>query len=460
MRQTLLVPELRELLAANDLVTLRAFCEKSHPETMAELLSGLEPHEIWRILQSLPVVLRADIFSHFELDEQVEMAGGQNRREMARLIEEMPPDDRADLVQLLDETVREEILPLIVRAEREDIRKLISYEEGTAGSIMTTDYAVLKAEVRVEQALEQIRIQAPGKDTVYYIYVMDDLRHLVGFVSLKDLILARPRQLVQEIMNTNVLYVTVSDDQEKVARQIEKFDLLAIPVVTAEQILVGIITVDDVMDVAEAEATEDIQRLGGSEPLDVPYTQTAFLAILKKRGGWLSALFLGEMLTASAMAYFENEIAAAVVLALFIPLIISSGGNSGSQAATLIIRSLALGELQLRDWWWVLVRELASGLSLGTWLGLIGLSRVLLWHQMGWVNYGDHFVLIGATVCVSLIGVVTFGTTMGSMLPFLLRRLGFDPATSSAPFVATLVDVTGLIIYFTTALIILRGTLL
>ncbi len=338
MKQILLVPEIRELLADNDLKTLREFCEKSHPETTAELLSGLEPQEIWRILQALPVPLRAEIFAHFDMDQQVELAGGQNRREMARLIEEMPTDDRADLVQELDESVRDEILPLVARAEREDIRKLTSYEEGTAGSIMTTDYAVLRPTARVEEALEQIRIQAPGKDTVYYIYVIDDVRHLIGFVSLKDLILARHRQTVGEIMDTNVLHVTVTDDQEEVARQIEKFDLLAIPVVTAEHVLVGIITVDDVMDVAEAEATEDIQRVGGSEPLDMPYKQTSLFTMIKKRSGWLSALFLGEMLTASAMAHFETEISAAVVLALFIPLIISSGGNSGSQAATLIIR--------------------------------------------------------------------------------------------------------------------------
>ncbi len=460
MKQSLLVPELRELLEANDMQTLRKFCERSHPETAAELLSGLEPGEIWRILQALPVGLRATIFSYFDLDEQVELAGYQNRREMARLLEEMPPDDRVDLVQRLDENLRDGILPLVARAEREDIRRLASYEEGTAGSVMTTDYAVLRPDLSVPQALQQIRSQAASREMIYYIYVVDEGHHLLGYVSLEDLILGRPSQTVAEIMRKDAISVLAADDQEHVARQIEKYDLISVPVINEDNVLVGSITVDDILDVAEAEATEDIQKMGGTEPLDLPYTRTGFLELLRKRGGWLSALFLGEMLTASAMGHFERDIAAAVVLALFIPLIISSGGNSGSQAATLIIRALALGELHLRDWWRVLLREAGSGISLGAWLGLIGFFRVVLWQHMGWIDYGPHYVLVAFTVWASLVGVVCFGTITGSMLPFLLRGLGFDPATSSAPFVATLVDVTGLVIYFSTALLILRGTLL
>jgi magnesium transporter len=279
-------------------------------------------------------------------------------------------------------------------------------------------------------------------------------------MRLSSLVLADPKTLVREIDDPPLVCVLANDDREEVLKAFEKYDRVALPVTDSEGHMLGIITVDDVLDVAEQEATEDIQKLGGMEALDAPYLQVGILSMIRKRAGWLSALFLGEMLTATAMSYFEGEIARAVVLALFVPLIISSGGNSGSQATSLIIRSMALRELRLRDWWRVFHREILSGLTLGTLLGSIGFIRIVLWEHFHFTEYGPHYLLVAFTVWLALIGVVTFGTVAGSMLPFLLRRLGFDPATSSAPFVATLVDVTGLCIYFTVALMLLRGTML
>jgi magnesium transporter len=311
-------------------------------------------------------------------------------------------------------------------------------------------------------ALELIRRIGGGKETVYVIYVLDAksgrLQHVV---SLRELVLSEPTCAVLDIAGgRKLLSVGPYTDREEVARLISKYDLLAIPVVDAEKRLLGIVTVDDVIDALVAETTEDVQKFGGMEALDEPYMEISIPRMLRKRGGWLAALFIGEMLTATAMGYFEGEISHAVVLALFVPLIISSGGNSGSQATSLIIRAMALREVRLRDWWRVAIRELPSGLALGCFLGVIGAARILLWQGLGWYDYGPHYLLIAITVSLALLGVVTFGSLTGSMLPFVLRKLGFDPASASAPFVATLVDVTGLIIYFTVALVMLRGTLL
>jgi magnesium transporter len=294
------------------------------------------------------------------------------------------------------------------------------------------------------------------------VYIVDpangSLRHVV---SLRELMLSdRARPVVEVASSRKVLTVTPRTDREDVARLISKYDLLAVPVVDTDGRVLGIVTVDDVIDALVAETTEDVQKFGGMEALDEPYMEISIGHMLRKRGGWLAALFIGEMLTATAMGYFEHEIERAVVLALFVPLIISSGGNSGSQATSLIIRAMALGEVRLRDWWRVALRELPSGLCLGAFLGVIGACRILLWQAVGWYNYGPHFPLVALTVGAALVGVVTFGSLAGSMLPFVLRRLGFDPASASAPFVATLVDVTGLVIYFSVGLVILRGTLL
>jgi len=325
---------------------------------------------------------------------------------------------------------------------------------------MNPRYARLRPDMSVDEAISYLRRQTrEGLETVYYVYVLDAEQHLLGVVSFRDLFSAPPEKRVRDVMSTEVVTVPEDMDQEAVSKLFAEHNFLAMPVVDAERRVKGIVTVDDIVDVVQEEATEDIQKLGGMEALDAPYLSIGFGEMLRKRGGWLSVLFLSEMLTASAMAVFEKEIARAVVLALFVPLIISSGGNSGSQASTLVVRALALGELTLRDWWRVIRREFMAGFSLGLILATLGFVRILTW-QFLFHLYGEHYFLIACTVAGSLIGVVMFGTMAGSMLPLLLRRLGFDPASASAPFVATLVDVTGIVIYFTVASVILRGSLL
>jgi magnesium transporter len=313
----------------------------------------------------------------------------------------------------------------------------------------------------VDEAITYLRQQSRAQiETIYYIYVLDDRKHLLGVLSLRELFAAPADKLVRDIMRPDCITVRDDLDQEAVSRVVAQHDLYAIPVVDRENCMKGIVTVDDIVDVVQEEATEDIQKFGGMEALDMPYMKIAFGRLVRKRATWLAVLFLGEMLTATAMAYFEVEIARAVVLALFVPLIISSGGNSGSQASTLVIRAMALGEVKLRDWWRVIRRELAAGATLGVVLGAIGFLRIVVWDLVKPTTYGEHAILVAATVFASLVGVVTFGTVAGSLLPFVLRRVGLDPASASAPFVATLVDVTGLVIYFTVASLILSGTLL
>jgi magnesium transporter len=327
---------------------------------------------------------------------------------------------------------------------------------------MTSEFVSMPPGWSVEQALGFIRAIGGKKETIYAIYLVDPATlRLVQAISLKDLILADPSARVGALSHyREPLAVAPLDDRAHVAGLISKYDLLAVPVVDGSGQIIGIVTVDDVIDAIVDEATEEVQRFGGMESLDGPYMEIGFFAMIKKRAGWLCALFLSEMLTASAMQHFEGELEKAVVLTLFIPLIMSSGGNSGSQATSLIIRALALGEVKLRDWWRIALRELPAGLVLGAILGTIGFIRIAVWQRAGFHDYGEHWVLIAATVAGALIGIVTFGSVVGSMLPFALKRIGFDPATASAPFVATLVDVTGLIIYFSIAYVILRGTLL
>jgi magnesium transporter len=311
----------------------------------------------------------------------------------------------------------------------------------------------------VDEAIRYLRRQAAQIETVYYAYVLDDSQRLLGVVNFRDLFAADGDALVRDLMRTNFIFASEEMDQESVARLFRVHRLLALPVLDSEGRMQGIVTADDIVDVVDEEATEDIQKFGGMEALDMPYLEIGFWQMVRKRAGWLAVLFLGEMLTATAMGYFEHEIAQAVVLALFVPLIISSGGNSGSQATTLVIRAMAVGEVRLRDWWRIICRETPTGLVLGSVLALIGAARIVLW-QAAWQPYGEHYFLVALTVGFSLIGVVLFGSLAGSMLPFVLRRVGLDPASASAPFVATMVDVTGLVIYFTIASVILRGTLL
>ncbi len=365
-----------------------------------------------------------------------------------------------DLIQGASEEMRASLLDLLDNSTRREVSGLLAYAEDRAGGIMNPRYARLRPDMTVDEAITYLRRQAREHlEMVYYAYVVASDGVLAGVVSFRELFSAPPDTKVNHVMRTDVITVDEQMDQEAVSRVFAEHDLIAIPVVDAQRRMKGIVTVDDIVDVVEQEATEDIQKIGGTQALGAPYLAVPFPEMVKKRVGWLSALFVGEMLTATAMAYFEDEIARAVVLAMFVPLIISSGGNSGSQASTLVIRAMALGELRLRDWWRVIQRELFTGLALGTVLGVLGFLRVVVWNAIKPV-YGPHAVPIGLTVFFSLIGVITFGTLTGSLLPFVLRRFRIDPAAASAPFVATLVDVTGLVIYFTVAILFLRGSLL
>lgn len=436
---------------------------RQEPLTIDELRDVwivLSPDERLEGFHLLPKVDAEDFFLALPARDMAELVRAlppEERRSWLRLA---PPDDVADLIQRAPREHREHLLGLLDEQTRREVAGLLAYREDEAGGLMNPRYARLRPEMTVDEALSYLRKQARAQlGTIYYVYVIDEQQRLVGVASLKQLFAAKPDKTVRDVMRTDVVSVGEHMDQEAVSRLFAQHDLLAIPVVDSEGRMKGLVTVDDIVDVVQEEATEDAQKFGGMEALDAPYLKTAFFRMVKKRAGWLAALFLGEMLTATAMAYFEEEIARAVVLALFIPLIISSGGNSGSQASTLVIRAMALGEVKLRDWWRVIRRELASGLVLGAVLGSIGFLRIFLWHLVSPI-YGEHYLLVAFTVMFSLIGVVTFGTLAGSLLPFILRRLGFDPASASAPFVATLVDVTGLVIYFSVAAVMLQGTLL
>ena len=402
----------------------------------------------------------ADFFLELSTRAQADLLqdlGPERSRPWMRLL---APDDAADLLQALPRDERARFMTLLDAATLGEVSALLAYAEDAAGGLMNPRYMRLRPDISVEVAIRYLRRQAiRGIEVIDYAYVLDPGMRLLGVVSFRELFAAPPEQLVRDIMHTDLVTVTEETDQEAVAHLFRKEGLLAIPVVDADGRMKGVVTADDVVEVVQEEATEDIQKIGGSEALDEPYLQIGFSDMVRKRGRWLAVLFIGEMLTATAMGFFEKEIARAVVLALFVPLIISSGGNSGSQAASLVIRAMALGEVRIRDWWRVARREILTGLVLGLLLGLIGLVRIMVWQAVG-ETYGVHYLLVALTVAGSLLGVVMFGTLAGSMLPFILRSFGADPASASAPFVATLVDVTGLVIYFTVARLILGGTLL
>src|SRR3989441_9951655 len=392
-----------------------------------------------------------------DLADLILAAAPGQRRSWMRLL---PPDDAADVIQAVPEEERDGMLALLDEPTRKEVAALLAYAEDDAGGLMNPRYARLRPDMGVDEAIAYLRRQARERlETIFYVYVLDAEQRLLGVITFRELFAASSDKTVRDIMHTDVVTAPEDMDQEALSRLFAEHDFLAIPVVDTAGRVKGIVTVDDIVDVVQEEATEDIQKFGGMEALDAPYLDAGFWSMVRKRAGWLSALFIGEMLTATAMGRFEGEIARAVVLALFVPLIISSGGNSGSQASTLVVRALALGELRLRDWWRVMRRELAAGLALGSILASIGFLRILLWQGL-FHPYGEHYLLVALTVASSLIGVVTWGTLAGSMLPLLLRRLGFDPASASAPFVATLVDVSGIVIYFSMASLFLGGTLL
>ena len=430
------------------------------------------PSELYEAWPTLSLEERVEGFEYLKRHDADDFFLQLSARDRAELLLALPfgerrlwmrllaPDDAADVIQEAPLEERESLLSLLDDQTGREVKGLLDYAEDEAGGLMNTRYSRLRADMTVDEAISYLRKDARTREkTVYYVFVVNGQEHLLGVVSFRDLLVSAGDRLVRDVMRTEVISAPEDLDQEALSKLFMRHHLLMIPIVDGQGRIKGVVNVDDIVDVVQEEATEDIQKIGGVETLEGPYLQVPLLVMIRKRAGWLAALFLGEMLTATAMGQFETEIARAVVLALFVPLIISSGGNSGSQATTLVIRAMALGEVRLRDWWRVIRREVVTGLGLGTILASIGLVRILLW-QFLFSAYGEHYFLVALTVAFSLVGVVLWGSLAGSILPFILRGLGFDPASASAPFVATLVDVTGLVIYFTIAAGVLNGTLL
>jgi magnesium transporter len=453
------MPEIESLIAERKLSILKEILLDWPPADIADLILDLPQQEKVIVFRVLPIDLATDTFEHLEFDTQEELLKAMGNEEVTAILNDMSPDDRTALLEELPGAYAKRLIQLLSAEERKIAQTLLGYPENSVGRLMTPDYIAVRENWTISETLEYIRKNGADKETLNVIYVVDEKGKLIDDIKIREIILAPLEKMVSDLMDENFVVLNVHDDQEKAVEIFKKYDRVALPVVDKSGVLIGIVTVDDVLDVAEEEATEDIHKLGGVEALEEPYSTMPFFLMIKKRVVWLTVLFVGEMLTASAMGFFEDEIAKAVVLALFVPLIISSGGNSGSQAATLVIRAIALGEVTLGDWWHIMRREILSGLTLGLILGSIGFLRIFLWASFSNI-YGEHWFLIGLTVALSLVGVVLWGTLSGSMLPFILKRLGLDPATSSAPFVATLVDVTGLVIYFTFAILFLSGSLL
>jgi magnesium transporter len=434
-------------------------------EHVADIVARLNDEDIETsaaVLAHLPVERTVEVFDRPELKRAGDLLMALPDGLAGRILTAMSADRAAGTLRELDGADRTFLLTRLDFETAAALKLLLTYRQGTAGSIMTTEFVTVPATYTAAQTLQHLKEVERTRETIYAIHVLDPgSRELRRIVTLRQLISAEPAQPILEVgPDREPITVDPETDREEVARLISIHDLLAVPVLNHRGQVLGIVTVDDVIDAIVAESTEDVQKFGGVEAMAEPYLEIGFRRMIRKRAGWLCALFLSEMLTASAMQHFEDELQRAVVLTLFIPLIMSSGGNSGSQATSLLIRALALGQLRLRDWWRVAAREVPMGLSLGAVLGVIGMVRIGVWQKLGVYDYGVHWPLIALTVGVGLVGIVTFGTLSGSMLPFLLKRLGFDPASASAPFVATLVDVTGLVIYFSVALVILRGTLL
>ncbi|MCH8047793.1 MAG: magnesium transporter [Planctomycetes bacterium] len=448
MPNTLYLPELREMLANDDRAELAEFCVALHSARTAEFMEGLTASESWAVLQHTDATNREEIFGYFEQDKQIDMLETLDRTEMGQLIGDLPPDDRVDLLQEVDPQVVKELLPLVPAEERRDILRLQAYPEDTAGAVMTTELARLSESLTVREALEEIGRQARELETIYYIYIVDDENHLRGLVSARQLVAAmgHDETLIGELMERDLVTANVGDDQEDVARTVARYDLLAIPVIDQEHHLVGIITHDDVIDVVREEAAEDAHRFGAIDPLDVGYLQTSILTLIWKRGMWLVLLLFAALFTAFALDRYEGDLNKWKWLVLFIPLVISSGGNSGSQSATLVITGLTMGHITLDDWLRIALRELAQGLLLGGVLAAIA-------YVAAAVLIGDAASALVVPVTVLL--VVVCGTLTGSLLPLLFRRFGLDPAMMSTPFVAAIIDIVGVVIYMQVALAIL-----
>jgi magnesium transporter len=456
----ILEPEIRSIIDARNFGALREVFREWPPADVAEVILDVPEDEQVIIFRVLPHALAADVFEYLDVDSQQKLLRAMAHEQVVGILNEMSPDDRTALLEELPSAAARQLIRLLTPEERHVAQSLLGYPEGSVGRLMTPDFIAVPEDWTVQQVLDFVREHGQDSETLNVVYVVDERGKLIDDIRMREFLLKPLPTKVSDIRDRTFVALNVTDSQEDALSVFRKYDRTALPVVDSSGILVGIVTIDDMLDVAEAEATEDIQKLGGLEALDEPYTTIPLMRMVKKRATWLIILFLGEMLTATAMQGYNGEIEKAAILAMFLPLIISSGGNSGSQATTLVIRAMALGELRLRDWFRVVRKELFSGLSLGLILGTIGFFRITLWQYLHIFDYGKYHWLVALTVGAALVGVVLWGTLSGAMLPFLLRRCGLDPATSSAPFVATLVDVTGLIIYFNVALFILRGTLL
>lgn len=431
-----------------------------NPADIAETLSAMHADERLFAFLKIPKEYKTDVFSHLDPDFQEETIRSMASHEVSDILNDMSPDDRTQLFEDFPDELIKSSINLLNPQERRVALKLLGYDSNSIARLMTPYYIQIRKEWTVKRCFEQIKRVGKRVETMNFLYVVDEKNILIDDITIGTLLLAEEDQLISELTDNEFVAINTTTTKEDAVPYFEKYDRSALPIITDSGVLVGIVTIDDILDQIESQNTEDIQKFGGLEALDLPYTQTSWIDMIKKRGTWLIILFVSEMLTASAMGYFELEIQKAVVLALFVPLIISSGGNSGSQAATLIIRAMALQEINLKDWWYVMKKEIISGIFLGALLGVIGFIRIMTWQKTGLYNYGEHWVAIGLSVSVSLILVVLWGTLSGSMIPFVLKKFKLDPATSSAPFVATLVDVTGLIIYFTIAGLFLSGKLL
>jgi magnesium transporter len=456
---TTLELDLTMAIRQRDLARLRELLAVTRPLDLAPALADLPAPDLVLAFRTLPRRQAAAVFEYLSGEARERMLHAMGQQEVAEMLEHVSPDDRTRFFEELPADITKQLLTMLSAEERTEATKLLGYPPGSVGRHMTPHYIAVYEEWTVREVLDYVREHGQDSETLDVVYVVDESGLLIDDIRIREFLVAPLDRRVAEIMDHRYVSLKATDREADAVAVFEREDRTALPVTDTAGILIGIVTVDDVLDIAEREATRSLQRFGGSEALDGPYLGVPFWHKIQKRAGWLVILFVGEMLTATAMGFFEKEIAKAVVLALFVPLIISSGGNSGSQASTLVIRALALRELKLGDWWRVARLEIASGLTLGLILGVIGFARIGIWSQFSGL-YGEHWLLVAVTVGLALVGIVLWGTLIGSLLPFALRSLGFDPATSSAPFVATLVDVTGLVIYFSIAMVVLRGTLL
>lgn len=448
-----------DILSKEDAAQLKDFLDEQNISDVVELVNEF-PEKEATIIDNMTVNRAVSVFKILDINQQKDIIKELPARKTAKILNELPPDDRTDFLEELPKAAIRDLIKLLDPEERKITLSLLGYPEDSVGRLMTPDYVYVYPHYSVAQVLGNIRKYGKNSETIDVIYIIDELGGLVDDIRIRDLLLAQPEDIISDIIDGRFVALNVYDDQEQASQVFKMNNRTAIPVVDDNNILLGIVTIDDILWVTNEEFSEDMQKMGGTEVLNEPYLDISIFKLFKKRITWLVVLFFGEMLTATAMGYFENEIAKVILLTTFIPLILSSGGNTGSQASTLIIQAMSIGEITIQDWWKILRREITSGLLLGLVLGIIGFFRVMVWHYIAPGFYGTHWLLIAETIGLTLVGVVMWGTIMGSMLPILLKRLGADPAVSSAPFVATLVDVTAILIYFSLAFVILQGTLL